>query len=191
MIFNLVRIFSLWLLDMVITDYHCSTCTWPVMTFLYHWFLFLIFRNFWNPLISVWNAQILTLSHLPLYLGIFNLHISNIALQLGDQGKKLRFFPKTTQKGREKKILSSRFFSSPVYFLFTSKWWFSWYIFRYDTMNRKMMICSPKMIFLLYWPSCRLKVLQNAPREHSAMLLTFTKVPPVINIFLSNYHWPL
>ena len=33
--------------------------------------------------------------------------------------------------------------------------------------------------------------MQNAPREHSAILLTFIKLPFVINIFvLSIFEWP-
>ena len=37
---------------------------------------------------------------------------------------------------------------------------------------------------------CRSKVLQNAPREHSAILLTFIKLPFVIKIFvLSVFEW--
>ena len=35
-------------------------------------------------------------------------------------------------------------------------------------------------------------MLQNAPREHSAILLTFIKLPFVINTFvLSIFEWPL
>ena len=35
------------------------------------------------------------------------------------------------------------------------------------------------------------KVLQNAPREHSAILLTFIKLPVVIKTFvLSIFEWP-
>ena len=39
---------------------------------------------------------------------------------------------------------------------------------------------------------CRSKVLQNAPREHSAILSTFIKLPFVIKTFvLSIFEWPL
>ena len=39
---------------------------------------------------------------------------------------------------------------------------------------------------------CRSKVLQNAPREHSAIRSTFIKLPFVIEIFvLSIFEWPL
>ena len=38
---------------------------------------------------------------------------------------------------------------------------------------------------------CRSKVLQNAPREHSAILLSFIKLPFVVKIFvLSVFEWP-
>ena len=38
----------------------------------------------------------------------------------------------------------------------------------------------------------QVKVLQNAPREHSAMLSTFIKLPFVLQTFvLSMYEWPL
>ena len=38
---------------------------------------------------------------------------------------------------------------------------------------------------------CRLKVLQNAPREHSAILLTFIKLPFAVKTFvLSIFEWP-
>ena len=39
---------------------------------------------------------------------------------------------------------------------------------------------------------CRSKVLQNAPKEHSAILLTFLKLPFVFKTFvLSIFEWPL
>ena len=39
---------------------------------------------------------------------------------------------------------------------------------------------------------CRSKVLQNAPREHSAILSTFIKLPFVFKTFvLSLFEWPL
>ena len=39
---------------------------------------------------------------------------------------------------------------------------------------------------------CRSKVLQNAPREHSAILSTFIKLPFVLKTFvLSIFEWPL
>ena len=39
---------------------------------------------------------------------------------------------------------------------------------------------------------CRSKVLQNAPVEHSAILLTCTKLPPVFKTYvLSIFEWPL
>ena len=39
---------------------------------------------------------------------------------------------------------------------------------------------------------CQSKVLQNAPREHSAILSTFIKLPFVIKTFvLSIFEWPL
>ena len=39
---------------------------------------------------------------------------------------------------------------------------------------------------------CRSKVLQNAPREHSAILSAFIKLPFVFKIFvLSIFEWPL
>ena len=39
---------------------------------------------------------------------------------------------------------------------------------------------------------CRSKVLQNAPREHSAILLIFIKLPFVLKIFvLSIFEWRL
>ena len=39
---------------------------------------------------------------------------------------------------------------------------------------------------------CRSQALQNAPREHSAILLTVIKLPFVIKIFvLSIFEWPL
>ena len=38
---------------------------------------------------------------------------------------------------------------------------------------------------------CRSKVLQNAPREHSAILLTFIKLPLVFKTFVfSIFEWP-
>ena len=40
--------------------------------------------------------------------------------------------------------------------------------------------------------SCRSKVLQNAPREHSAILSTCIKLPPVFKtIILSMFEWQL
>ena len=38
---------------------------------------------------------------------------------------------------------------------------------------------------------CRSKVLQNAPREHSAILSTFIKLPFIVKTFiLSIFEWP-
>ena len=38
---------------------------------------------------------------------------------------------------------------------------------------------------------CRSKVLQNAPREHYAILSTYIKLPFVIKIFASSiFEWP-
>ena len=38
----------------------------------------------------------------------------------------------------------------------------------------------------------QVKVLQNSPREHSAILLTFIKLPYVLKTFvLSVFEWPL
>ena len=45
---------------------------------------------------------------------------------------------------------------------------------------------------MLIIAKCRSKVLQNAPREHSAILLTFIKLPFVFKTFvLSIFKWPL
>ena len=52
----------------------------------------------------------------------------------------------------------------------------------------------PKFVFKTDYLKCRSKVLQNAPREHSAIrvLSTFTKLPFVIKTFvLSIFEWPL
>ena len=38
---------------------------------------------------------------------------------------------------------------------------------------------------------CRSKVLQNAPIEHSAILLTFIKLPFLKTFVLSIFEWPL
>ena len=41
-----------------------------------------------------------------------------------------------------------------------------------------------KLVFKTDYGFMQVKVLQNAPREHSAILLTFIKVPFVIKIFV-------
>ena len=41
-----------------------------------------------------------------------------------------------------------------------------------------------KLVFKTNYQLCRSKVLQNAPLEHSAILLTFIKLPFVIKIFV-------
>ena len=50
----------------------------------------------------------------------------------------------------------------------------------------------PNIVFSrLIIAKCRSKVLQNAPREHSAILLTFIKLPFVYKTFvLSIFEWP-
>ena len=54
-------------------------------------------------------------------------------------------------------------------------------------LKKKTKECFSKPIIA----KCRSKVLQNAPREHSAILWTFIKLPFVIRIFvLSNFEWP-
>ena len=42
----------------------------------------------------------------------------------------------------------------------------------------------PKLIFKTVYRLCRSKVLQNAPREHSAIRLTFIKLPFVFITFV-------
>ena len=48
------------------------------------------------------------------------------------------------------------------------------------------------MVFKTDFAKCRSKVLQIAPREHSALLLTFIKLPFAVKTFdLSTSEWPL
>ena len=50
----------------------------------------------------------------------------------------------------------------------------------------------PKLVFKANSRLMQVKVLQNAPREHSAILLTFIKLPFVFKTFvLSIFEWPL
>ena len=51
---------------------------------------------------------------------------------------------------------------------------------------------KPKIGFQAQLSECRSKVLQNAPREHSAILSTFIKLPYAIEIIvLSIFEWLL
>ena len=52
-----------------------------------------------------------------------------------------------------------------------------------------------KLVFKTSYRLMQVKVLQNTPRgskvlQHSAILLTFIKIPFVINVFLSIFDWP-
>ena len=50
----------------------------------------------------------------------------------------------------------------------------------------------PKLVFKPSYRLMQVKVLQNAPREHSAKLSTFIKLPFVFKSFvLSIFEWPL
>ena len=50
----------------------------------------------------------------------------------------------------------------------------------------------PKLVFKIDYGLMQVKVLQNAPTEHSAIILTFIKLPFVFKTFvLSVFEWPL
>ena len=110
-----------------------------ILTTLNDWLFLLNCKLCKNAFEKVWSLNFsmkcpdFTLSHFLLYLGIFNLHFSNIALQLDMRGKQLSFFGITTYQGR-KNLKIYWVWDFLFSHLFTSIWWFSRYIFRYDTV---------------------------------------------------------